>query len=106
MQVNVFVSEVKQDGEPTSMLVLPFGPEAAIPKHLQGLEWRYLATVDADDPVIGSPAGGVASALASDGYVLTTPKASQERTAIVTPERRAQIDKISRDLRVEAALKK
>lgn len=75
MQVNVFVSAVEQDGSPTSMLVLPSKADAAIPKHLQTVEWRYLATVDAGDEVIGLGARSVELAIAADGYVLTTPVA-------------------------------
>jgi hypothetical protein len=76
MQVNVFVSKVEQDGSPTSMLVLPISAEAAIPKHLQGVEWRYLATTDTADEVIGLGRQGVEAAIAADGYVLTSPKAA------------------------------
>lgn len=75
MQVNVFVSEVKQNGEPTSMLVLPAGPEAAIPKHLQDIEWRYLATTDAGDTLIGYSRESIEFLMTTDGYFLTTPKA-------------------------------
>lgn len=74
MQVNVFISEVKQNGEPTQMLVLPYGPEALIPSHLRHLEWRYFATAEADDRIIGLPPGEVEVALATSGYVLTSPR--------------------------------
>lgn len=74
MQVNIFVSEADQTGAPTTMLVLPYGPEATIPKHLQGIEWRYLATAEADDRLIGMEPGEVAVALSNDGYLLTNPK--------------------------------
>lgn len=73
MQVNVFVSEVTQDGRPTSMLVLPYGPEAIIPEHLRQVDWRYLATAEADDRIIGLGREVVEAALKADGYVLTTP---------------------------------
>ena len=79
MQVNVFVSEVKQDGQPTVMLVLPTGPEAAIPAHLRDVQWRYFATTDAGDEVIGVPGRSVELALAADGYVLVTPTAASDR---------------------------
>lgn len=74
MQVNVFVSEVAQDGSPTTMLALPIDPFAAVPKHLRGTEWRYLATADAGDPVLGTPASEVEAAIVSHGYFVTTPK--------------------------------
>jgi hypothetical protein len=79
MQVNVFVSEVRQDGEPTQMLVLPFGPEAAIPAHLQGTEWRYFATTEADDKIINLPQGEVEVAIAADGYLVVTPQPADRR---------------------------
>lgn len=79
MQVNVFVSEVRQDGGPTQMLVLPFGPEAAIPTHLQGIEWRYFATTEADDRIINVPPGEVEVALAADGYLVVTTQAQDRR---------------------------
>ena len=74
MRVNVFVSEVMQNGEPTALLALPASPEAAVPAHLQNVEWRYFATVDAGDAVIGLPVDGVEAALVADGYVVTTPR--------------------------------
>jgi hypothetical protein len=80
VQVNVFVSEVEHDGSPTAMLVLPFGPEAAIPEHLRKVDWRYLATAEADDALIGLGREGVEAALAADGYVLTTPVAGPRTT--------------------------
>ncbi|ODT80486.1 MAG: hypothetical protein ABS76_16255 [Pelagibacterium sp. SCN 64-44] len=85
MQVNVFVSEVEQDGTPTAMLVLPFGPEAAIPEHLRKVKWRYFATADADDAIIGLGRRDVESALATDGYVLTTPMAKQRSRLAAAP---------------------
>lgn len=79
MQVNVFVSEVRQDGEPAQMLVLPYGPQAAIPSHLQSIEWRYFATAEADDRIIGLPAGEAEIALAREGYVVVTPQVVDRR---------------------------
>lgn len=73
MQVNVFISEVQPDGEPAAVLVLPYGPVAAIPTHLQDVVWRYFATTEADDKIIGLGREGVEAAIASDGYVLTVP---------------------------------
>ena len=77
MQVNVFISEVKQDGELTQMLVLPTGPSAAIPAHLQHRSWRYFATTDADDQCIGLPKGEVGVALSVAEYLLTTPRVAR-----------------------------
>jgi hypothetical protein len=79
MQVNVFVSEVHQDGEPTQMLALPSGPEAVIPSHLRGIDWRYFATTESDDKIIGLAPGEVEVALARDGYLVVTPTAPNQR---------------------------
>ena len=38
MQVNVFVLKAGNDSPPT-LLVLPYGPMAAIPRHLRGVNW-------------------------------------------------------------------
>lgn len=75
MQVNVMISEGRQDGEPIQMLVLPYGPQATIPSHVRHLQWRCLATAEAGDQIIGLPPGAVEAALAATGYVLTMPKA-------------------------------
>lgn len=64
MQVNIFVSEVTQDGSPTSMLVLPYGLQAVIPVHLREVDWRYLARAEVDDPLIGLGRASVEAALA------------------------------------------
>jgi hypothetical protein len=74
VQVNVYVSEVHQHGLPTQMLVLPFGPEAKIPVHLQDVQWRHFATTEADDQIIGLTRGAVEVALACDGYLLLSPR--------------------------------
>ncbi len=76
MQVNVFISEVKQDGLAPTIVVLPSGPQAAIPKHLQHMEWRYFATVESGDKITGAPAGEVEAALARDGYMVVEGKKS------------------------------
>lgn len=73
MQVNVFASEVVEGDEPTALLVLPCGPLAAVPKHLRDIGWRYFATTEADDRIIGLGRADVEAAIASDGYVLTVP---------------------------------
>jgi hypothetical protein len=78
MQVNIFVSEVIQDGQPSTMLVLPVGPDAKIPKHLQNIEWRYLATTEADDRIIGMERGEVEVAISTDGYLVTKPRLPHE----------------------------
>ena len=71
MQVNVFVSGVRPDEETAALLVLPSGSSASVPDHLRGLDWRYFATTEADDHLIGLTRAGVELAIAADGYVLT-----------------------------------
>jgi hypothetical protein len=72
MQVNVFISAVNQDGASPTIVVLPAGPQAAIPRHLQHLEWRYFATVESGDKITGAPAVEVETALARDGYLVVS----------------------------------
>jgi hypothetical protein len=79
MRVNVFVSEVRQDGEATQLLVLPYGPLAVIPTHLQGIEWRYFATTEADDKIIGLHPGEVEIAIQEVGYAVVTPHTPDRR---------------------------
>jgi hypothetical protein len=45
-----------------------------VPHHLQDIEWRYFATTDAGDKIIGLPREGLEAAISADGYVLTTPQ--------------------------------
>ena len=72
MQVNVFISEVKQDGTAPTILVLPATAHAGIPRHLQDIEWRYFATTEADDKLLNTAPGEVEDAIARDGYLVTT----------------------------------
>lgn len=72
MQVNVFIAKAADDAPPT-LLVLPYGPGAAIPPHLQRLEWRHFAIAMTDDKLIGAPAEAVEAGIARDGYVLVLP---------------------------------
>lgn len=73
MRVNVFISEVQQNGTAAQMLVLPYGPEATIPAHLQHMGWRHLAVAEADDKIIGLTKGEVEAGLARDGYLMLAP---------------------------------
>lgn len=72
MQVNVLIARATEDEAPT-LLVLPYGPQAAIPRHLQGLEWRHFATTMTDDKLIGAPTESVEQSIARDGYALVAP---------------------------------
>ena len=72
MQVNVFIAKTADEVAPT-LLVLPYGPTAAIPRHLQGIEWRHFATTMTDDKLIGAQAEDVEDALSSHGYALVAP---------------------------------
>ncbi|MFP9136030.1 hypothetical protein ACLI1C_02495 [Devosia sp. XGJD_8] len=72
MQVNVFISR-PVDAEAPTLLVLPFGPTAALPRHLQGIVWDYLATTSTEDKLIGAAATAVEEGLARDGFALVAP---------------------------------
>jgi hypothetical protein len=73
VQVNVFVSDTHQDAAAPQLLVLPFGPMVSVPGHLHHVSWRYFATTEADDRIIGLTKGEVEVALARDGYLLVAP---------------------------------
>lgn len=72
MQVNVFISKGNAEHAPT-LLVLPCGPLAAIPRHLQGLEWRHFAVTSPDDKLLGARAAEIEADIAEDGYALVKP---------------------------------
>jgi hypothetical protein len=72
MQVNVFISTT-HDGEEPSLLVLPFGPQASIPRHLQGIDWRHLAVTSPEDKLLGASAREIDAAIAGHGYALVRP---------------------------------
>ncbi|MBB4051128.1 hypothetical protein GGR20_000746 [Devosia subaequoris] len=72
MQVNVFISDQK-DGKAPQLLVLPMGPEAVIPRHLQHQEWRHFATTMTDDKLLGAPSPEIEAAIARDRYALVSP---------------------------------
>ena len=72
MQVNVFISE-NLGRCPPALLILPYGPMAAIPRHLQGMPWRHLAITAADDKLLGAPAAQIESAISEAGYALVNP---------------------------------
>ena len=74
MQVNVFVSDHPQEDSVLQLLVLPFGSMASVPDHLHHVSWRYFATTEADDRIIGLTKGEVEVALARDGYLLVAPR--------------------------------
>ena len=72
MQVNVFISEIAE-GQSPQLLVLPLGPEAVIPRHLQEYEWRHFATTLTADKLLGAPAALIEADIARDGYSLVSP---------------------------------
>ena len=72
MQVNVLISDPVGNCPP-ALLVLPYGPTAAIPRHLQGMKWRHLAITAADDKLLGAPANQIEVAISQGGYALVHP---------------------------------
>lgn len=72
MQVNVFIA--RDDGKtPHSLLVLPFGPMAAIPKHLTELDWEHFVITRTDDKLLGASSSEIEAEIASNGYALVNP---------------------------------
>ncbi len=72
MQVNVFISEVREGEEPT-LLVLPYGPQASIPEHLHGIEWRNLAVTSSEDKLLGEHAVRIQDTIHDCRYALVKP---------------------------------
>lgn len=72
MRVNVFIADRSGEG-PTQLLVLSLGPEAAIPRHLQHLEWRHFATTMTDDKLLGAPSSDIEKSIAQHGFALVSP---------------------------------
>lgn len=72
MQVNVFIANATHGGTKT-LLVLPYGPLASIPRHLQGAEWSYFATTTTNDKLMGATAATVEEGIAQHGYALVSP---------------------------------
>lgn len=72
MHVNVFVGAIREGEEPT-LLVLPYGPSASIPKHLRGVKWRDLAVTSSADSLLGASEEVITSAISESGYALVKP---------------------------------
>lgn len=104
MQVNVFIADVEQ-GEQSSLLVLPYEPQVAIPAHLADIRWRHFAITGLDDGLLAASAAQVEDNLASQGYCLIEP-APPAPDPPVTPERRAKIEAIRRDILIQHKLKR
>ena len=74
MQVVVFISKANRRKSPAPiLLILPDDPAAAIPRHLQPIEWSYFATVSVTDALLGAPPEEVANDLERNGYSLVSP---------------------------------
>lgn len=71
MQVIVFISrDPDHEGHVPSLLVLPDRAEAAIPKHLQGIEWRYFATTATTDRLLAKSRVDIERELEAEGYAI------------------------------------
>lgn len=75
MQVVVFISKANggKNNHAPMLLVLPDDPGAAIPRHLQTIEWSYFATVSVTDALLGAPPEVVTADLERFGYSLVSP---------------------------------
>jgi hypothetical protein len=73
VQVIVFISrDPDHDGRVPSLLVLPDRADAAIPKHLQGLEWRYFATTSITDRLLAKSRVDIERELEAEGYAIVS----------------------------------
>jgi hypothetical protein len=72
MQVNIFIA--RDDGQvPHALLVLPYGPMAAIPDKLRHLDWEHFVTTMTDDKLLGASAKVIETDLAASGFALVQP---------------------------------
>jgi hypothetical protein len=72
MQVNIFIARDDQRS-PHALLVLPFGPMAAIPHELRHLDWEHFVTTMTDDKLLGASAKTIEAELARSGFALVQP---------------------------------
>ena len=73
MQVMVLISKTNGTAQKPTLLVLRNDPGAAIPRHLQPVEWTYFATVAVDDKLLGAPPEAVLADIERQGYSLVSP---------------------------------
>jgi hypothetical protein len=73
MQVMVLISKTNGNEQRPTLLVLRDHPGAAIPRHLQPVEWTYFATVAVDDALLGAPPEAVVADIERQGYALVSP---------------------------------
>ncbi len=72
MQVNVLIARGGEEFAP-ELLVLPYGPMAAIPRHLQALDWRHLAVTMTDDKLLGAAGPRIRADIAQNEYAVVQP---------------------------------
>lgn len=68
MQVNVFIARNGESRQ--TLLVMPYGPVAAIPDHLQHQNWRSLATTTSDDVLLQGNHDTICEELRRYGFAL------------------------------------
>ncbi|WIJ26577.1 hypothetical protein [Devosia sp. RR2S18] len=69
--MNVFIAH--HSGEEPELLVLPYGPMAAIPRHLQKIDWRHMAVTGAGDRLLGATEDKIKAEIAISGYAIVRP---------------------------------
>mgnify|MGYP004543734035 CR=1 FL=1 len=72
MQVNIFIARDDRQ-TPHKLLVLPFGPNAAIPQQLQHLDWQHFVTTLTDDKLLGASAKTIEIDIARSGFAVVQP---------------------------------
>lgn len=66
MNVLVFVSDDGTEAGTGPILFVKDVPHAILPAHPRGMTWRYFATVDATDPLLGDEREAIQQSLSDD----------------------------------------
>lgn len=74
MQVNVFITRLNRQ-----LLVLPYGPQTAVPLHLRHLRWYDLATTRTDDRLLARSASQIEADIKAQGFAVVTPSTADRR---------------------------
>ena len=72
MQINLLVARDDPGGK-QRLLVLPYGSRCSVPKHLNHIVWRNLATAVVGDPLVPISEDRIKAELTANGFALVAP---------------------------------
>jgi hypothetical protein len=70
MQLLVFVSDDGSEQGTGPILFVRDGPEAVLPDNPRALEWRYFATIQDGDQLLGGERGAALKSIAEVGHFI------------------------------------